>query len=244
MSLSTSAASASSLIESLVADDGNTISVELRKSDGYVNATKLCRSAGKLFGEYHLLKSTRSLLRVLRASIGATADPIHIIKTGPNHLRGTWVHPRVATHLAMWISPSFAAKVTAWLETAKALLPAVREEYDAALESLVPCPSDQSEMRIRDRLVVELQGSPEVAGKYSRIDLVTSSEVIEIKRATKVTHALGQVLGHSVAFPHLRRRIHLFGDANECSKSAIADAIALCAPYDVYVTFEIVSEDA
>jgi hypothetical protein len=32
--------------------------------------------------------------------------------TGPNEVRGTWVHPYVAVHLAQWLSPRFAVQVS------------------------------------------------------------------------------------------------------------------------------------
>jgi hypothetical protein len=36
------------------------------------------------------------------------------IGTGPNHLRGTWIHPRLAVDLARWISPAFAVWMDGW----------------------------------------------------------------------------------------------------------------------------------
>lgn len=36
---------------------------------------------------------------------------VQVISDGPNRQRGTWVHPRVAIHLAQWCSPKFAVKV-------------------------------------------------------------------------------------------------------------------------------------
>ena len=45
---------------------------------------------------------------------------IQINKGGVSQQQGTWVHPRIATHLAMWISPKFAAHVTGWIEEWKA----------------------------------------------------------------------------------------------------------------------------
>jgi hypothetical protein len=38
------------------------------------------------------------------------------VSTGPNEQRGTWVHPQVAIHLAMWCSATFAVQVTTWVE--------------------------------------------------------------------------------------------------------------------------------
>jgi KilA-N domain len=41
---------------------------------------------------------------------------IQTITTGPNEERGTWAHPRVAIHCAMWCSAMFAVQVTSWVE--------------------------------------------------------------------------------------------------------------------------------
>ena len=35
--------------------------------------------------------------------------------TGENEIRGTWVHPQVAIHLAQYLSPEFSVKVTEWV---------------------------------------------------------------------------------------------------------------------------------
>jgi hypothetical protein len=78
-----------------------------------------------------------------------------------------------------------------------------------------------------------------VPAKYGRIDIVTPDEVIEVKRATKFMHALGQVLGHSVAFPALRRRVHIFGTPDERSAEVIRNAVELGGLHSVVVTFEI-----
>jgi hypothetical protein len=35
--------------------------------------------------------------------------------TGSNELRGTWVHPQMAIHLAQWLSAAFAVQVSEWV---------------------------------------------------------------------------------------------------------------------------------
>ena len=37
------------------------------------------------------------------------------IITGENEIRGTWVHPQLAIHLAQYLSPEFAVKVAEWV---------------------------------------------------------------------------------------------------------------------------------
>lgn len=90
--------------------------IEQRSSDGFINATAMCTAAGKLFNDYHRLKSTSEFLAELGQSTGI---PAHLLvfqqNTGPNERRGTWVHPDVAIHLGQWLSPKFAVMVAKWV---------------------------------------------------------------------------------------------------------------------------------
>jgi hypothetical protein len=40
---------------------------------------------------------------------------VQIKKGGVKNEQGTWVHPQVAIHLAQWLSPTFAVKVSKWV---------------------------------------------------------------------------------------------------------------------------------
>lgn len=95
----------------------NNIKIIARKSDGYINATQLCKAGGKKLNDYLRLDKTKEYLQALDRSAGYPADLlIHIIMDGKNENRGTWVHRKVAYHLAQWISPSFAVQVSNWLD--------------------------------------------------------------------------------------------------------------------------------
>lgn len=84
-----------------------------RVADGYVNATAMCKAARRLWADYLRLKGTGEYLAELSGSMGIPIDLLtQPIVTGPNELRGTWVHPRVAVHLAQWLSPRFAVLVS------------------------------------------------------------------------------------------------------------------------------------
>jgi hypothetical protein len=90
--------------------------IHQRVRDGYVNATAMCKAGGKLFNDYSRLKTTPAFLDALSGSTGIPVDLlVATIITGPNDLRGTWVHPQVAISLAQWISPVFAVRVTQWV---------------------------------------------------------------------------------------------------------------------------------
>ena len=90
--------------------------VRQRSKDGYVNATALCKAAGKLFGHYHANQSTADFVIELSSAIGIPiTELIQVVSGGNPALQGTWVHPQVAIHLAQWLSPAFAVNVTKWV---------------------------------------------------------------------------------------------------------------------------------
>ncbi len=91
--------------------DGQTIGQ--RQTDGYVNATELCKAARKKWSHYWGNDSTREFIQALAKSTGIPADSLVEAQSGRGG--GTWVHPQVATHLAQWLSPRFAVAVSEWV---------------------------------------------------------------------------------------------------------------------------------
>lgn len=90
--------------------------IHQRTEDGYVNASAMCKAAGKLFNDYSRLKNTNAFLEELSRSTGIPVDLLIItIIDGENGGRGTWVHPQVAINLGQWCSPKFAVAVAKWV---------------------------------------------------------------------------------------------------------------------------------
>ena len=90
--------------------------VEQRLGDGYVNATAMCKAAGKRLEHYLENESTNAFLAELCSETGIpTLEIIQVIKGGIPERRGTWVHPQVAIHLGQWLSPRFAVQVSKWV---------------------------------------------------------------------------------------------------------------------------------
>jgi RecB family endonuclease NucS len=68
------------------------------------------------------------------------------------------------------------------------------------------------EAQVRNHLAQSIPGSQtEVTTEFGRIDILTPTEVIEVKRATQWKQAIGQVEIYLHAYPNHRPRIHLFG---------------------------------
>jgi hypothetical protein len=90
--------------------------ISQRAKDGFINATAMCKAAGKEMKHYNALKTTDAFLSALSAEVGIpTSGLVHTIKGGTPALQGTWVHPQIAVHLAQWLSPEFAVKVSQWV---------------------------------------------------------------------------------------------------------------------------------
>jgi hypothetical protein len=87
--------------------------VIMMNKNGFINASKLCQNGGKLLKHWNENKHAKALEHEIINSVGnPTNSKIKIkIMNGPNHTRGTYVHPKLIPHIASWISPSFAIKV-------------------------------------------------------------------------------------------------------------------------------------
>jgi hypothetical protein len=104
-----------------------------RPADDYIDATALCRAGGKEWNHYSQEASTKEYISELSRSVGIPADLlVQSIQTGPNHVRGTWVHPDVAIHLAQWCSPRLAVLVSRRVRAALTTGP-LRPRYPVAL---------------------------------------------------------------------------------------------------------------
>lgn len=97
------------------------LEVIMMKSNGYVNITKICTSAGKNFSHWKENASSKKLLKEVSKSVNP-----HIVKpVGEKYahlmildnkskasLKGTYVHPKLAIHIAGWCSAKFAVLVS------------------------------------------------------------------------------------------------------------------------------------
>jgi hypothetical protein len=88
--------------------------IECRKSDGYINATQLCKAGGKKFNDWLRLENTKNYLVSLEVNTGIPALELIDKNIGGNH-SGTWIYPKVAIYLAQCLSPEFAVQVSNWI---------------------------------------------------------------------------------------------------------------------------------
>jgi hypothetical protein len=81
------------------------------RNDGMINATALCKAGNKKINDFLRLQQIKDYLKVLESNTGIPVLELVKVEIGGNH-SGTWVHRKVGYHLAQWISPEFAVKVS------------------------------------------------------------------------------------------------------------------------------------
>ena len=93
----------------------NGITIEVDPQTLMVNATQMCRAAGKEFANYSTTIGMIQYLNALESNLGIPRLNLITSNRGGNH-SGTMVHRRVALYLAQRLSADFAVQVTGWLE--------------------------------------------------------------------------------------------------------------------------------
>ncbi len=94
----------------LTLENGKVMDIGIR-SDGYINATELCKAGGKRIDHYKENKQTQDYLQALSFNTGISVIDLINSNVGGNH-SGTYVHRKVGYHIAQWISPDFAVQVS------------------------------------------------------------------------------------------------------------------------------------
>ena len=104
------------MTSTLVFHSANDLPIGQRRGDGYFNATALCKAAGKRWDNYRTHEGFQPFIEALGQSLNLSdRELIQAKKGGKASEQGTWVHPQVAVHLAMWLSPEFSVLVTQWV---------------------------------------------------------------------------------------------------------------------------------
>lgn len=82
---------------------------------GWINVTDLCKKGGKEFKHWHENKSSKELINYISLAVGLPASNLlPSIKGGfkLQIIKGTYAHPKLAPHIASWVSNEFAFKVS------------------------------------------------------------------------------------------------------------------------------------
>src|SRR3977135_4146059 len=96
----------------------------MMKDCGFINARKLCADGGKDLQHWHENKSSKELLSCLAPKLGECGDFECILVRKQLNVRtanqtdnqkaisGTYFNPLIIPHIACWISPDFAIRVS------------------------------------------------------------------------------------------------------------------------------------
>lgn len=94
--------------------DNTKLSIPIRE-DGMINATILCKSGKTRFAKYTKNKQVQEFLSLFSLNEKLSMDKlIYKQKGGLNPC--SWVHRKIALHLAQWIYPNFSIKVVNWVD--------------------------------------------------------------------------------------------------------------------------------
>jgi KilA-N domain len=226
--------------------DGEDFTITFRTTDGYVNATKLCALGtsrcgnSKKFTTWAKRISNEELKQKISIACGVPVDKLtEVVQCGKhNDVSGTYVHPELVMHIASWISADFAISVNNMLKAWRAITPDNEQTYWGNMVHCLALPSmcdddDETEAGISNSLAQTRNGEREVETPVGRIDVLTPTEVIEVKRIQLWKHALGQILAYGDFYPDHVKKIYLYNDRNTIFDDNIIRRI--CNNYHVVV---------
>jgi hypothetical protein len=146
--------------QSIIGHDVNGLIVGQQEGNGYINATRLTQAHKQSTGQRKDVANWLSSKRVqetinhLSAVTGIPVTGLYqAIQGGTPEKQGTWIHPKLATRFAMWLSDDFGLMVEEWVQgwsaqPSKTPL-ALPQSYKEALKALI------AEVETKERLELE-----------------------------------------------------------------------------------------
>jgi len=86
----------------LISRDFHGATIRQRSTDGYLDATAMCKAVGKKLNDYRRLKSTQEYLAAFGLKGSIPTSRIIEIKLG--RYGGTWIHPKMLDHFTKWVN--------------------------------------------------------------------------------------------------------------------------------------------
>ena len=126
--------------DALISRLWNGTPISRRISDGYVNATAMCKANGKQWSKYRESDRCQSHLDALTET--SEIRMFDLIESRQGQGGSTWVHPQVAVDLAHWISAPFAVWMDGW--------------FLESLQQSAPAPLGTTQPRLREVEVIDL----------------------------------------------------------------------------------------
>jgi hypothetical protein len=219
--------------KTLYLDDGTSKQIPFK--NGFINANKLCELVSKRVDNWLRSSETKNYINLLTKKLNLSREDIIIIKRGGNcKEQGTWLHDKLALYFCIWCSKSFFIQITDWIDEWRSLNEKNQNKYYLELYNLQPDDNliYQKEKEIKLKLQKELGGEIEKETESGFIDLLTDTQIIEIKNGINWKYAVGQILMYSIDFPNHQKRIHLFDMDRDIKIEQ------KCGLYSIVVTYE------
>jgi hypothetical protein len=164
----------------LVSRSWNGTPISRRTTDGYVNATAMCKANGKQWNDYWRTDRATTYLEALGAETGIPVSKLCLSLKGGSH-QGTWIRPQVAVDLARWISAPFAVWMDGW--------------FLESVQQATPAPVDATPPRLREAEVIALVERS--IGLFERLGGLDQRDELlfkDIVRSNVLTASSGQAL--------------------------------------------------
>jgi hypothetical protein len=100
--------------ERIIVKQFNGCSIRIRDIDGYMHAIDICNSGNMLWCNYITRNITTNYIETLSTYMGMPSYRLIEPIDGISGDEISWIHPRVATHLAKWISINLAFTIDQW----------------------------------------------------------------------------------------------------------------------------------
>ena len=166
----------------LVSRTWNGTPISRRTSDGYVNATAMCKANGKRWKDYRESDRCQLYLDALESVAGISVHALVESRSGGAGGGGTWVHPQVAVDLARWISAPFAVWMDGW--------------FLESVQQAQPTPVETPPPRLREAEVISLVERS--IGLFERLGGLDQRDELlfkDIVRSNVLTASSGLLLG-------------------------------------------------
>jgi hypothetical protein len=212
----------------------------LRTSDGYINATLLCKLSNKRIDRWKESPTTKKLIEKVCIKYNLSRDKIIESYQGGKNKGGTWIHPDLGVHLGQWCSPDFCLKIADWIDEWKKYKIENEEKFETELINIKPSDVKTNlERLVQKKLQKLLGGEIEVETPCGYIDLLTSDSIIEIKNFYNWKYALGQILAYSNFYTEHKKVIYFFKeDEEEYDEKVIKIIKNIYEKYDINIMFD------
>jgi len=206
----------------------NDAPISRRDSDGYADATAMCQANGKDWFDYQRLGRTTEYITALAGATGLQpAQLVITTSTGPNHLRGTWIHPRLAVDLARWISPRFAVWMDGWFLEAIGAPQLPRPQAQQLTLGVKVCAPDNRQAvdlwreAVKREVVSALNRSLGTCGRRSNTPIMANCDWVQAPAAVGVDQVRSVLpCGRPVTTAAILSRLNL--SDNRCNQMAVA----------------------